>query len=333
VSRISAAIVFSFLFLVILSLNLSVVHAQDDDTENELGIVDQEETFVFEDTTLERTFNQDDLGVLVGNVQRPNGITWFNGNLYTACNGDWTLYQIDDTTGATQTFIFGVQDTHSMEILPTEDGFDIWAPDFSKNEITRVDQDRSAPEAVNDEIDGPWGITFLPDQDSFLVTSLRQNQILQLDLEGEISPLMDGLRSPAGIASDESYIYVANNGSARRAIEWFDVSEEEPELQPLVSGLQNVSNVVLAPDELLYFTYALGTRGVVGRVDPEACRDEGCSNEDVEIVLFTELPAPLAGLAFSDDMRLFVHTIYRPEIYWVSLYGDVSETSPESDSD
>ena len=40
-----------------------------------------------------------------------------------------------------------------------------------------------------------------------------------------------------------------------------------------------------------------------------------------------------AGLAFSDDMRLFVHTIYRPEIYWVSLYGDVSETSPESDSD
>lgn len=331
-SRISAANVFSF--LLILTFSFSIIQAQDDDTngEGDMGIVEVEEPLAFEDTTLERTFNQDDLGVLVGNVQRPNGITWFDGNLYTACNGDWTLYQIDDTTGATQTFIFGIQDTHSMEILPSEDGFDIWAPDFSKNQITRVNQDRSAPESINDEIDGPWGITFLPEQESFLITSLRENEIVQMDLEGTITPLIDGLRSPAGLASDEAYVYVANNGSARRAIEWFDLAEEEPELQPLVSGLQNVSNVVLAPDNLLYFTYALGTRGVVGRVDPEGCRDEGCSNEDVEIVLFTELPAPLAGLAFSDDMRLFVHTIYRPEIYWVSLYGDVAETSTESDS-
>lgn len=314
----------AFAIISILLSSFLTVQAQDD---NE-GDTRADETISFDDTTLERTFNQDDLGILVGNVQRPNGITWFDGNLYTACNGDWTLYQINDTTGATQTFIFGVQDTHSMEILPTEDGFDIWAPDFAKNQVTLVDQDRSAPQTFVDEIDGPWGITYLDAQELFLVTSLRENTILQIDLEGEATPYLDGLRAPAGIDSNEDYVYVANNGSARRAIEWFALIDEEPELKPLVSGLQNVSNVVLAPDKLLYFTYALGTRGVVGRVDPEVCRDEGCSNEDVEIVLFTELPAPLAGLAFSDDMRLFVHTIYRPEIYWVSLYGEVSE--PES---
>ena len=82
----------------------------------------------------------------------------------------------------------------------------------------------------------------------------------------------------------------------------------------------NSGQLAFGPDGYLYFTYALGTRGVVGRVNPEECRDGGCANADVEIVLFTELPAPLAGLTISPDMRLFVHTIYRPEIYWVQLY-------------
>ena len=40
---------------------------------------------------LENPFTQDDLELLVGNVQRPNGITWHDGELYTVCNGDWTL--------------------------------------------------------------------------------------------------------------------------------------------------------------------------------------------------------------------------------------------------
>ncbi|QPC81201.1 hypothetical protein G4Y79_15980 [Phototrophicus methaneseepsis] len=281
----------------------------------------------FPDTTIAEAFNQDDLSILVGNVQRPNGITWFNGDLYTACNGDWTLYQIDDTTGETQTFIFGVQDVHSLYMEETEEGFNIWAPDFATNQITLITQDRSNPDPVSDSIEGPWGITTF-DEETFLVTSLKDNSIIQVNKSGESNPYLDGLRSPAGITRDDKFVYVANNGSARRAIEWFDPSEEEPELQSLVNGLQNTSNLVLAPDGLLYFTYALGTRGVVGRVDPEVCREDGCINEDVEIVLFTELPAPLAGLAFSDDMRLFVHAIYRPEIYWVSLYG-TEDTSTE----
>jgi hypothetical protein len=88
----------------------------------------------------------------------------------------------------------------------------------------------------------------------------------------------------------------------------------------LVSGLQNTTGLVLGPDGYLYFAYALGTRGVVGRVDPDVCRERGgCSNTDVEIVVFTELAAPLAGLTISPDMRLFVHTMFSPDIYWVQL--------------
>ncbi|MGB7339226.1 MAG: hypothetical protein WBC91_10075, partial [Phototrophicaceae bacterium] len=140
-------------------------------------------------------------------------------------------------------------------------------------------------------------------------------------------------RAPAGLIVQGDYVYVANNSSARRAIEWFSIGDLALSddgtvtsvtdiTQPLVTGLQNTSSLVLAEDGYLYFSYALGTRGVVGRVNPDECRDGGCTNEDVEIVLFTELTAPLAGLTVTPDMRLFVHTIYRPEIYWVELYQE-----------
>src|SRR5690606_11678235 len=115
-------------------------------------------------------------------------------------------------------------------------------------------------------------------------------------------------------------------GSARRAIEWiskqevFENAESTSETRPLVTGLQNTTSMVMAPDGYLYFAYALGTRGVVGRIDPQTCLGEGgCTNDQVEIVVFTELVAPLAGLTISPDMRLFVHTIFSPDIYWVQL--------------
>ena len=49
------------------------------------------------EAALENPFLQDDLELLVGNVQRPNGIAWYEGSLFTVCNGDWTIYKIDDT--------------------------------------------------------------------------------------------------------------------------------------------------------------------------------------------------------------------------------------------
>jgi hypothetical protein len=118
--------------------------------------------------------------------------------------------------------------------------------------------------------------------------------------------------------------------AARGAIEWYDTPSsanlETPEAASddtnhvLVSGLQNATGLALAGDGYLYFAYSLGTRGVVGRVDPEMCRENGgCTHDQVEIVVLTELAAPLAGLTISPEMRLYIHTMFSPDIYWVQL--------------
>lgn len=275
---------------------------------------------------LPRAYTQEDLAVLVGNVQRPNGFVWLDDYLFAVCNGDWTIYRIDDTTGATITFVFGVQNAHMLYAETTEEGFNLWIPDFDTNRLLLVDQTQTAPvEIASEGLDSPWGIVAL-DQDTFLISNLRTNNLAIVNRNGELRIALDGLRSPAGLARDGDYIYVANNGSARRAIEWFNINDlaedavAEDITQPLLGGLQNASSIILADDGYLYFTFALGTRGVVGRIDPEKCRDGGCKNEDVEIVVFTDLQAPLAGLTITPDMRLYIHTIYRPEIYWVQLY-------------
>lgn len=283
---------------------------------------------------LPRSFTQEDMSVLVGNVQRPNGMVWFEDQLYTACAGDWTLYRIDSRNAETITFVTGVQNAHMVHAEATESGFNLWIPDANTDRLVRIDQSRFAPTVITTEgLDAPWGIVDLDDE-HFLVSNLRSDNIVVVNRDGELREGLVGLRGPAGLERNDDIVYVANNGSARRAIEWFDINDLDAEeavegiTQPLVSGLQNVSNVVLAADGYLYFTYALGSRGVVGRVNPTACYEEGCSNDDVEIVVFTELPAPLAGLTISDDMRLFVHTIFRPELYWVQL-PDVENTPIE----
>lgn len=275
-------------------------------------------------STGSNAFTQADLSVLVGNVQRPNGIVWFDDQLYTACNGDWTLYEVNSVSGETRTFIFGIQNAHTLYAEKTEAGFNLWVPDFDTNRIMLLDQNRSAPRVIA-EVDTPWGIA--PLGDDFMISNVRGNALLKLSRTGELETLLDGLRSPAGLAQDAERVYIANNGSARRAIEWLpiqallegNVAELTP--RPLVSGLQNASGLVMGPDGFLYLTYALGTRGVVGRIDPTQCVEGGCTNEQVEIVVYTDLQAPLAGLAISPDRRLFMHTIFRPEIYWVDLDG------------
>ncbi len=269
-------------------------------------------------------FTQSDLTVLVGNVQRPNGIVWHNGKLYASCNGDWTIYEIDDTDGSTQTYIYGVRNVHAMVVESvSETEIDLWVPDFDTNSLLKVNRKRS-PDTVASLLSGPWGIDMF-DEDQFLVTNLSSNSLNLISRTGNNIEVLDQLRSPTGVVVTEDTVFIANNGSARRSIEWIKrdtlVKDETPTLNPLVNGLQNTTGLVMAADGKLYFSYALGTRGVVGRVDPLVCQAEenGCSNDQIEIVLYSELAAPLAGLAISDDMRLFVHTIFRPEIYWVSL--------------
>lgn len=268
---------------------------------------------------LESPFLQDDLELLVGNVQRPNGIVWYDNSLFTICNGDWTIYKIDDRTGDTITFVFGTRDGNTLMIEDTVGGFDLWVPDPEVGTLWKVDQKRSAPVRVTAGLEAPWGITRL-DETRILVTDTRLSSIVEIMENGGIHEVHGALRSPTGIARHEQFIYFANGGSARRGIEYFEITENEQysAVKPLITGLQNTTNIVMGSDGNLYFAYALGTRGVIGRIDPSICHDSGCSNDDVELVVFSDIPAPLA-ITLSDDLRLFLHSRFRPEIYWLQL--------------
>lgn len=269
--------------------------------------------------TLESPFLQDDLELLVGNVQRPNGFVWHDGSLYTICNGDWTIYKIDDQSGDTITFVFGTRDGNTLILEDTAAGFDIWVPDPESGTLWKVDQKRAAPAAVTSALESPWGIARL-DSDQFLITDTRVNGIVAVDEGGERNEVHSELRAPTGIVKHESRVYFANGGSARRGIEYFSVEADGDfsAVKPLLSGLQNTTNLAMGSDDKLYFAYALGTRGVIGRIDPSLCLDSGCSGDDVELVVFSDIPAPLA-ITLSDDLRLFLHSRFRPEIYWLQL--------------
>ena len=268
---------------------------------------------------LENPFLQGDLELLVGNVQRPNGFAWHDGSLYTLCSGDWTIYKIDDSSGDTITFVFGTRDGNMLLIEDTDAGFNILAPDVENSTIWQVDQSRSAPKKLSTAIEAPWGITRL-DEARYLVTDLRENSIIELAADGAARAIHDGLRSPTGIVRQDNKVYFANGGSARRGIEYFEILPRGgySEVKPLVAGLQNATNLVMGSDGKLYFAYALGTRGVVGRIDPALCHEAGCSNSDIELVVFSDIAAPLA-ITLSDDLRLFLHSRFRPEIYWLQL--------------
>lgn len=280
------------------------------------------------DTSLTEPLTQMDLSILSGNIQRPNGLYWYDNKVFTSCSGDWTVYEIDTETGDTAQYIYGVKNSHTLYATSENGELSLWIPDFQSNTLTHIYQGVS--ENVASNLQAPWGIAPF-DADHFAVTNLQGNSLSLISHDGEVRNLITNLKSPTGVATDGDYIYVANTGSARRSIEWFtasDLIEREVALdavettaeKSLVSGLQNVTNIVMANDGYLYFAYALGTRGVVGRIQPEQCREQGsCTGDQVEIVLFSELPAPLAGLTISTDMKMYIHTIFSPEIYWVQI--------------
>jgi glucose/arabinose dehydrogenase len=271
---------------------------------------------------LSEPFTQDDLTLLTGNVQRPNGIAWFNDNLYIACTGDSTVYEVQSRTGETITYTGGMRNAHALHAEMEDEAVTLWIPDFQANSLVQVRNRRT--EVIASGLQGPWGIAFLNDE-RFIISNILGNNLVSVTREGEITALLDELASPTGVAIDGDNLYVANNGSARRAIEWYPLesTNRQEEGGSLVSGLQNVTNIVMGTDENLYFSYSLGTRGVVGRVSPTRCMENGgCDNTDVEIVVYSELQAPIAGLTVSPDMRLFLHTIFAPDIYWVQLPRD-----------
>jgi hypothetical protein len=262
---------------------------------------------------------QADLQVLTGNVQRPNGIAFFNEFLYIACTGDQTIYETHSQTGQTRTYIWGLENAHMLYVEGDAASPVVWAPDYLDNSLKRVVRGVGA-EVMARGLQGPWGLAALDDE-RFLVSNMLGDNIVLVTREGEVTPFVGDMADPTGLAIGDGVVYVANSGSTRRSIEWYDL--EVPGTRDgalLLGGLQNVTGLQLAADGKLYFAYALGTRGMVGRVQPEACMEKGgCANTDVEIVLYTELETPLAGLTMTPDMRLFVHTMFQPSIYWAQL--------------
>lgn len=316
---------FALIFLFCLALPaLAQDSPATSETEEEPASRDGSQATGIVSAPLESPFLQDDLELIVGNVQRPNGLVWFEHHLYTVCNGDWTVYRINDQTAETITLVFGTRDGNSLLAEATEAGFDLWVPDSDTGTLWKIDQKREAPRSVTDGLESPWGIARL-DGDRFLITDSRLNTILEVSESGASREAQSQLRAPTGIARAGDYIYFANGGSARRGVEYFEIGADGTysDVKPLVSGLQNTSNIALGADGFLYFAYALGTRGVVGRVNPELCRESGCGNDEVEMVVFSDVPAPLA-IALSDDLRLFLHSRYRPEIYWAQLPVEAS---------
>ena len=107
----------------------------------------------------------------------------------------------------------------------------------------------------------------------------------------------------------------------RRGIEFFELADDgsQSEIKPLCiraskhdkhrHGRRWLSFFFLRPGHARRGWPALSRR---------QCHESGCSNQDVEMVVFSDIPAPLA-IALSDDLRLFLHSRYRPEIYWVQL--------------
>lgn len=286
-----------------------------------------------------KPLTQQDLSILTGNIQRPNGLAWFNNTLYTSCSGDWTVYQINLATQSTSQYIYGIRNAHTIYVTEKDKQPDIWIPDFQMNALIHIN--KGSTETVVSDLKGPWGITAI-DDNTFAVTSLLTHRAIAITKSGQSHDLITKLKSPAGIDSDTNNLYIANSGSSRRAIEWYSIKElpqtkdtealdSSAESHTLVTGLQNVTGLSLAKDGYLYFSYAIGTRGVVGRANPAQCQQKGgCNSDDIEIVLYTELAAPLAGLTLSPDMKLYIHSIFSPDIYWVQLDQEIAASAPSS---
>jgi len=292
----------------LLAMFVTATYAQDDDSE---GI---------------EPFLQSDFQIVSGDVLRPNGIYWFEGDLYTGCAGDWTIYRINADTGDTLTYIFGIKNTHSLYVERVEEATDptVWAVDFQDSILFSVNVETGLV-PVREGLAAPWGLAASATDDTFYITEWESDNLINITREGDITVVASDFVDPSGLVATEDRLYVANNGSVRRAVEWIDMSEGSDRTpQPLVTGLQDVTGLVLAVDGNLYIAYALGTRGVIGRVNPESCVNGGCTNADVELIAWTELPAPLAGLTISPDMRLFVHTIFGAEIYYVDIPQEVA---------
>ncbi|HML23454.1 MAG TPA: hypothetical protein PKD09_17495 [Aggregatilinea sp.] len=265
---------------------------------------------------------QTDLVWFTGDVARPNGMTWLGDLIYVICEGDKTIYKMYGTSGETDTYIYGILDAYTI-YAEEESGGNVllWVPDYKAGKLLLVTV--GGVETIASALAGPWGLVPLGST-YFLVSDSLSGTVELVSRTGEVETFVDGLARPTGLEYDGSLMYVANSGSAERAIEWYELAAvrgDEPHPgDVLVRGLDNVMGLRIGPDGKLYFAYDEGGLGLIGRVDPAACQaNGGCDADQIERVVVSELDAPLAGLAFSPDGRLFFHERYGDRLYWAEV--------------
>ena len=154
-------------------------------------------------------------------MQRPNGIAWFNNKLYTACTGDGTVYEIDDTTGADARLHLrhSRMRKRSTSKQDAQNNLTLWVPDYQANTLTKVT--RSGVETVARNLHGPWGIAYVDEQHFLLTNLLEQYASTCSAAMGTIRFCWKTWRRRWGLFMMIETLYVANYGSTRRSIEWY----------------------------------------------------------------------------------------------------------------
>ena len=265
---------------------------------------------------------QADLVWFTGDVARPNGMTWLGDLIYVICEGDKTIYKMYGTSGETDTYIYGILDAYTIYAEEERDGnVLLWVPDYKAGKLLLVTV--GGVESVASALAGPWGLVPLGST-YFLVSDSLSGTVELVSRTGEIETVVEGLARPTGLEYDGSLMYVANSGSSERAIEWYElraVRGDKPAVgNVLVRGLDDVMALRFGPDDKLYFAYDEEELGVIGRVDPTVCRENGgCGPDEIERVVMTDMDAPLAGLTFAPDGRLFFHERYGDRLYWAQV--------------
>lgn len=266
----------------------------------------------------------EDLTALEPDVQRPNGLTVIDGNIYVACTGDGTLYEVEADSGRTLAYVYGVVDAHTLYAEPVEEGPSLWIPDYGEGSLKHIaDHD---VETVAEGLEGPWGIAPVEDR-GFLVTSQDAGRLSLIGRDGGQTVLLDGLDEPTGVVLDAAsgWVYVANAADPDRTVAGYRLETllgngESATAEPVIRGLERPTGLALDADGQLYVAYEAEGLGLVARVDPAACRDRGgCEAEEVSLIVDTELPAPLAGLTLSSDGRMYLHTAYDGQVYWAQI--------------
>ena len=118
--------------------------------------------------------------------------------------------RINDTTGDTITFVFGVKNGNTLIAEHTDEGFDLWVPDSDSNVLWKVDQNRSAPVSINDQLDYTMGHSTERCREHSSSQTQKATPSLEVSESGVANSISNRLKvSPTGMARHDDYIYTS----------------------------------------------------------------------------------------------------------------------------